>query len=82
MQSIILLVVSVMLVIVSSWNLSIFVQLKEKYSHYKTKDVINNICNMSKKYIKFGEIISIIILIISIILLIGSSANIYYTYKN
>jgi hypothetical protein len=66
-QSIILLIVSIMFVISSSWNLSIFLKL-------------NNDSKISNRYKKNGKILSVIIFIISIILLISSSANIYYNY--
>ncbi len=80
-QSILLLIVSVMLVIVCSWNLSIFVRLKGVFHRYKTDEVFNYACNISKEYVKYGEIVSISMLVISFILLIGSSINLYYRYK-
>ena len=58
-----------MLIIVSSWTVSIFKRLKDLSPQYKT--------HMSDDYIKKGTIISVIVLIISFILLIVSSVNIY-----
>ncbi len=58
-----------MLIIVSSWTVSIFKRLKDLSPQYKT--------HMSDDYIKKGTIMSIIVLIVSCILLIVSSVNIY-----
>lgn len=58
-----------MLIIVSSWTVSIFKRLKDLSPQYKT--------HMSDDYIKKGTIMSVIVLIISFILLIVSSVNIY-----
>ncbi len=58
-----------MLIIVSSWTVSIFKRLKDLSPQYKT--------HMSDDYIKKGTIMSFIVLIISFILLIVSSVNIY-----
>lgn len=68
-ESILLLIISCMLIIVSSWTVSIFKRLKDLSPQYKT--------HMSDDYIKKGTIISVIVLIISFILLIVSSVNIY-----
>jgi uncharacterized membrane protein len=70
-ESILLLIVSCMLIIVSSWTVSIFKRLKDLSPQYKT--------HMSDSYIKKGSIMSIILLIVSFILLIVSSIHIYYT---
>ena len=58
-----------MLIIVSSWTVSIFKRLIDLSPQYKT--------HMSDDYIKKGTIMSIIVLIVSCILLIVSSVNIY-----
>ena len=79
-QSILLLLVSVMLIIVSSWNLSIFIRLKDASTQYKTDEVFNEACHISKKYVKQGKIVSIVMLSISILLLMGNSVNIYHNY--
>jgi hypothetical protein len=68
-ESILLLIISCMLIIVSSWTVSIFKRLKDLSPQYKT--------HMSDDYIKKGTIMSFIVLIISFILLIVSSVNIY-----
>jgi|LakMenEpi03Aug12_release.lakeMendotaPanAssembly.Ray.scaffolds.fasta_scaffold65934_3 uncharacterized membrane protein len=68
-ESILLLIISCMLIIVSSWTVSIFKRLKDLSPQYKT--------HMSDDYIKKGTIMSVIVLIISFILLIVSSVNIY-----
>ena len=68
-ESILLLIISCMLIIVSSWTVSIFKRLKDLSPQYKT--------HMSNDYEKKGTIMSVIVLIISFILLIVSSVNIY-----
>jgi hypothetical protein len=74
-KSILLLIVSVMLVIISSWNLSIFVRLSTTTPNFPTDDTP---CSLSKKYVNVGKVVSIIMLCVSIILMFGSSYNIYY----
>lgn len=64
-QSIMLLIISVMLVIMSSWNLSIFSN--------------NEIDTEYKKYDNTGKVLSIIMLFISIILMFISGCIIYST---
>lgn len=81
-QSAVLIIISIMLVIVSSWNLSIFVRLNGVSPQYDNDKVFDYACNVSKKYVKFGKIVSIIMLVISVILLIISSINVYYTYTH
>ena len=71
-KSILLLIVSVMLVVISSWNLSIFVKLSTA-KILKFQDEIT-----SKNYMNVGKVVSIIMLCVSIILMFGSSYIIYY----
>jgi hypothetical protein len=75
-QSILLLIVSIMLVIVTAWNVSIFIRLdyaSSKYSNYK----FNTTCSISKKYSKTAKIVSIFMLVLSVLLMISSSIIIY-----
>ena len=68
--SIFLLIISIILVIVSSWNLSIFIRL----NNYQ----LESACNVSKNYVNNGKKVSIIVLIISIIFMISSSFTIFF----
>jgi hypothetical protein len=70
-ESILLLIVSSILIIVSSWTVSIFKRLKDLSPQYKT--------HMSDSYREKGSIMSIIVLCVSFMLLIVSSVHIYYT---
>ena len=76
-QPIILIITSLMLVIISAWNLSIFIRLKKALNQYTSDDVFDTACHISKHYVITGENISIIMLIISILLMIFSSVSIY-----
>lgn len=76
-QSILLLIVSIILVVVSSWNLSVFVLLSDSSTQYTNDDQFDSTCHVSKKYVKTGKIVSIVMLVLSVLLMIGSSVFIY-----
>lgn len=76
-RSIILLIISIMLVIMSSWNLNIFIRLKDASPQYTSDDEFDSACHVSKKYVKVGNIVSIIMLCVSVLLMMGSSFVIY-----
>lgn len=77
-QSIVLLIISIILVMVSSWNLSIFTQLSDASLQYPNDNQFDTAYHMSKKYVSTGNTISIVMLIISVILMIVSSFIIYH----
>lgn len=79
---IILLIISIMLTILSSWNVSIFIRLKNASQNYTSDDVFDNSCHVSKKYVTIGYKFSTIMLILSILLMIFSSISIYNTSKS
>ena len=67
---IIIILISSMLVIISSWSYSIFRKLKAVNPYYKaTKDTYP----LSSKYLQLGDKISTVLLIISIIIFILST---------
>jgi hypothetical protein len=70
-RSIFLLIISIILVVVSSWNVSIFVRLDKASPLYVNSD------QLSKNYVNSGKNVSIGVLILSIILMIVSSISIY-----
>ena len=69
---IILLITSIILVIISTWNLTIFITLKNT-----SNDIGESSCNFSKKYIMMGHTVSKIILLVSVLIMIYSSFYIY-----
>ena len=75
-RSIFLLIISIIFVIVSSWNLSIFNRLYKVSNKYKIKYQFESACNVSKKYVNRGKKVSIIVLILSVIIMIMSSFSI------
>lgn len=81
LQAIILLIVSIMLVIVSSWNLSIYMRLSDASTNYQTDGKFDKACHVSKNYVKLGKTTSIVILCFSVILMFVSSYNIYKTFE-
>jgi hypothetical protein len=72
-QSILLLVVSIMLVVVSAWNLGVFIRLGDASDRYPNDDQFNIACHVSKKYVKTGKIVSTLLLVLSTLLMIGGS---------
>lgn len=81
-QSIFLLIVSITLVIMSAWNLSILNRLHGASPQYKTADVFDAACHVSKHYVKTARVVSMIVLCASIIVMTGSSVSIYLTYNS
>jgi hypothetical protein len=80
-QAIILLIVSIMLVIASTWNLSIYIRLSDASTNYQTDGKFDTACHVSKRYVNLGKTMSIGMLCFSIILMFGSSFNIYKNFK-
>jgi hypothetical protein len=72
-QSIVLLIVSIILVIFSAWNLSVFIRLSGLIPQYTITNELETACHVSEKYVSRGKKLSIIMLVLSIILLIVSS---------
>lgn len=81
-QSIFLLIISVILVVMSAWNLSILNRLHSASPQYPTDDVFDSACHMSKRYVNSARVVSMIVLIISIVFMIGISVSIYITYDS
>ena len=69
LQSVLLLLVTMLLLVVSSWSLSVFMRLENISSNTNYK--------MTKSYVNTGKIMGIITTILSIILLIIVSVNVY-----
>lgn len=80
-QLLLLLIVSSMLVIISAWTVNIFFRLGKASDLYKTDDMFDSACYVSKQYTSTGIAISISMLIISILVLIISSITIYKNFE-
>lgn len=76
-QSILLLIVSIILVTVSTMSVSVFIRLSNASPQYTNSDQFDSACHISKNYVKMGKLSSIIILILSVLLMFGSSLSIY-----
>lgn len=74
---IILLVISIILVLLSSWCLNTYIRLHQTMSNYDTDNQFNIACGMSKQYVNTGLAVSITFLIIGGIMVITSSIMIY-----
>ena len=72
-----LLIVSVMLSILSAWNLSTFHRLKEASKNYKNDQNFEDSCHVSKTYTSGGEIIAIVMLLMSFLILGVSCVTIF-----
>lgn len=74
---IILLVVSIMLVLISSWCLNTYLLLHKTMSNYDTDKQFAGACGMNKQYVSIGIIISAVFLGLGGIAMITSSIMIY-----
>lgn len=81
-QSIFLLIISVTLVVMSAWNLSILNRLHSASPDYQTDDIFDSACHVSKSYVNSGRVMSGVVLITSIVFMVGSSVSIYMTYNS
>ena len=75
LSSVLFFIISLLLLIQCSWNLSTFLRLKTAASLYTNDSVIESALQMSSEYIYTGRITSIICVIISIGLVIFSTIN-------
>lgn len=80
LSNILFLLISILLLIQCSWNLSTFLRLTTAASLYN-KSVTESALQMSNEYINTGRIVSIICVLISIGLLIFSSVKLGINLK-
>lgn len=78
---ILLLIVSVMLVILSAWNLSTFIRLEKTANDYSSSQDFEDSCHMSKTYTKSGRTVAIVMLTVSIVILATSCITIFIKSK-
>lgn len=74
---IVLLVISIMLVLISSWCLNTYIRLYKTSDKYSSDNEFNSACGMSRKYVIAGIAVSITFLAIGTIAMIISSVIIY-----
>ena len=74
---IVLLVISIMLVLLSSWCLNTYLSLNKTSNKYVSNNEFTGACGMSREYVNAGIIISLTFLIISAVVMIGTSVIIY-----
>ena len=76
-QSILLFLVTLLLVIISAWSTSTFLRLNRAKGQYKTDKVLQTACQVSKAYVTTGLTVAIISTILSLIILLLVSWNLY-----
>jgi hypothetical protein len=69
---IVLLLTSLILIILSSWNLNTFIRLKNASKDYKTDQSFENVCHVSKTYITGGLVVAIVMVCVSLFIFITS----------
>lgn len=56
---------SILLTITASLALNTYIRLNKAYKTYSTSDAFENSCHLSKTYVKGGEILMILVVILS-----------------
>ena len=78
-QSILLLLLSLLLGTVTAWSLTTFLRLQSGYNTTSDSTEFKNKCNITKSYINTGKITSITLVIVSVIVIILTSINLART---
>jgi hypothetical protein len=74
---ILLLLVSVMLVVMSSWNLNVFIRLGNASNDYPNDQNFEDSCHVSKTYTEGGKVMAIVMVIVSALILLASCVTVY-----
>lgn len=77
---ILLFIISILLVIVSAWSVSIFIRIDKASTKYISPVDFESSCNFSKSFKNYGKVLSISMFIISILLLITSTLTIFLKF--
>ena len=80
LQLILLFLITLLLVIISAWSTSTFLRLNRAKRQYKTDKVLQTACQVSKAYVTTGLSIEIVSTILSLIILLLVSWNLYKNY--
>ena len=77
---ILLFIISIILVIVSAFSVSIFIRIEKASTKYNNPVDFESSCNFSKSFKTSGKILSVAIFIISVLLLIITTLTIFFKY--
>lgn len=80
-QPILILLLTLLLVIVSAWSLGTFMRLNKVINNYNDDRILESACQVSKHYIQTGLVLGYIITIVSLVILLIASWNIYRVYS-
>ena len=69
--------VSLLLLIVSSWMVGTFMRLRKASTQYKTEKVFANACYFSYGYMRTGLFIGFVTVALSLLLVVISSISLY-----
>jgi hypothetical protein len=78
--AILVLLLSILLVIVSSWSFSTFIRLSRAKDRYSTNAMLESACQVSQTYINTGWWCGLITTVIAFILLVVCSWVIYSSF--
>lgn len=81
-QPILILLLSLLLVIISAWSLGTFMRLNKVINNYSNDRTLESACQVSNQYINTGLIVGYITTIVSLIILLIASWNIYRVYSS
>jgi uncharacterized membrane protein YidH (DUF202 family) len=76
-HSVFLILISIIFVVLSAWNFSIFNRLKDASKQYKDPNVFNYSCHFSKKYVQTSQVFSNVLLIVSMLVMLFTSIMVY-----
>ena len=71
---------SLLLTVVSGWSLGTFMRLKRVVKNYDTDRTLQAACQVSKSYVAIGLTMGSIIVILSFVILVLSSWNLYKNF--
>ena len=74
---VLLLLVSVMLLVLSAWNLNTFIRLEKASGDYPNDQEFEDSCHVSKTYTNGGRVVAIVMVVVSVIVLLVSCFTIY-----
>lgn len=80
-QPILILLLSLLLIIISSWSLGTFMRLNKVVNNYNSDRTLESACQVSKQYVQTGLVLGYIITVVSLIILLVASWNVYRVYS-
>lgn len=73
LQSLLLLLLSLVLAIVASWSLSTFIRLQVPVKKLGSDRELSDKCNLTSKYVTTGRQMAIVLVVVSVLVLLASS---------